>query len=148
MELQGGGLKTVKIGEEHKLQQKLKDHMRSRGEDVEEAAKLGGGQTDLVFKHHLVIENKVYSDETDDPLDVALNTYGWQARQYSIAISEEIFAVVVGYKPKSNAGMKIGAESIRVRRLPGSDAIEIRLAVPIDYGDPSTAGNPPKRSRS
>jgi hypothetical protein len=135
MALKGGVLKSVKVGEERILQEHLRNHMRSRGDEVDEASKLGGGTTDLIFKRRLVIENKIYG-ETDSPLDVALK-YGWQAHQYSIGISEEVFAVVVGFKPKSRAGMKVGPQSIRVHRLQDSDSVEIRLAVPIDYPDPS-----------
>jgi HD superfamily phosphohydrolase len=134
MTLRGGSLKTVKVGQENVLQEKLRDHIRSRDYLVDEASKLGGGATDLVFERLLVIENKIYG-ETDNPLDVALD-YGWQARRYAIPLSQEVFAVVVGYKPKTEAGMKHGPRSIRIRRQ-SDGTVEIRLAVPVDYPDPS-----------
>lgn len=49
---------------------------------------------------------------------------------------------VVGYKPKTAIGMRKGWENLIVNRL-RDGTVEIRLAVPVDYYNPSSAKSPP-----
>ena len=123
------------------MQYKLRDHLRSRGYRVDEATRISGGQIDLLFSDLLTIENKIYTNPTDNPLDVA-EAAGWQARRYTIPTSTEILSTVVGYKPASEFGHKKGRDLINFRILDDDKTIEIRLAVPVDYSNPSSAKKP------
>jgi HD superfamily phosphohydrolase len=137
----GGVLKDVRIGEEKRLQSALLNHMRSSGRTADEGAKLGGGISDIVFERYLVIENKIHPSATDAPLSVSEDS-PWQARRYSIPLSAEIVATVVGYKPITELGHMLGRESIDVKKLSDGKTIAIRLAVPVDYTSPSAARAP------
>jgi hypothetical protein len=134
----GGTLKQVRIGEEKKLQAALLAHIRSSGHSADEGPKLGGGISDVIFDRNLVIENKILASPTDNPF-VEVRDSAWQARRYSIPLSKEVLATVVGYKPRSELGHLLGRDSIDVNTLSDRKTIEIRLVVPVDYTSPSLA---------
>lgn len=142
---EGGVLKTVKVGEEARLQNAVRDHLRSRGFKVDEAMRVSGGQNDLLFQRQLTIENKIYNGMTDNPLGVGPN-YAWQARRYAIPTSTEVIATVVGYKPITELGHYQGRDSIDIRLIGDDRTVEIRIAVPIDYTNPSDPDAPPRKT--
>ncbi len=137
----GGTLRGIGIGEEIKLQKELRNHMRSRGIDVAEGSKLGGGETDLIFERQIVIENKIHADTTDHAMEVAAK-YEWQARRYSIPISKEVVATVVGYKPISEKGILQTRHSFLIQRLSDRKTVAIRIVLPVGLDVPSSAKAP------
>lgn len=102
---------------------------------------IGGGPIDVLFNSQIIIENKIHPQPTDNPLDVG-EKYNWQARRYSIPVSKEIIASVVGYKPASEKGHRSGRDSIKIARLNDDNTVAIRLGIPIDYATPSAAKAP------
>src|SRR5262249_39718847 len=73
---------------EDTLQQKLLEHLRSRGINPTEGAKVGGGVSDVILPGGLVVENKV-RDRTAAPLEAGKNAE-WQARRYAIAVCRNV----------------------------------------------------------
>jgi HD superfamily phosphohydrolase len=140
---QTGLLKDVDIGEEARLQQAILSHIRSAGDEADEAPRLSGGISDILFRRYLIIENKILPNATDTPLTEGGNA-PWQARRYSIPYASQIVAVVVGYKPKTELGHVPGRDAIEVRQLSDGRTVEIRLAVPVAYTSPSAAKAPPQ----
>jgi hypothetical protein len=144
MSSKGGTLREVGIGEEPKLQAALRDHIRSRQQYVDEGSEFGGGETDLIFQRQIVIENKIHSVTTNNPLKVA-EKYEWQARRYSIALSNDIVATVVGYRPTDEGGILPSRESFLIRRLSDRKTVAIRIALPVGLDVPSSVKVPKRK---
>lgn len=137
----GGTLSEVGIGEEAKLQAALRNHIRSRQQTVDEGSEFSGGETDLIFERQIVIENKIYPTKTNNPMNVA-EKYEWQARRYSIALSNDIVAIVVGYQPANESGILQSRESFLIKRLDDRKTVAIRIVLPVGLDVPSAAKAP------
>jgi len=128
---------------EKDLQAELKKHLLSRSASVAEGIEVAGGETDLVVGGLLVVENKVNRVATDRPLDIGEN-YTWQARRYSIAISQNIAAEVVAYKPANEKSILSPSQSITVREVTESKHrfLIIRIVLPWGHSVPHDAKKP------
>ena len=128
---------------EKDLQAELKKHLLSRNASVSEGIEVAGGETDLVVGGLLVVENKVNRVATDRPLDIGEN-YTWQARRYSIAISQNIAAEVVAYKPANEKSILSPSQSITVREVTESKHrfLIIRIVLPWGHSVPHDAKKP------
>ena len=125
------------------LQSKLREHLRSRGIAFIEGAEVGGGETDLVLRDRVVVENKVEKERTRDPFEVGPH-YAWQARRYSMALCSRVAFVVFAYRPADEAAQPSLPNRIRARAMPDAqeDRCEIRVVVPFGRGVPSSARRP------
>jgi hypothetical protein len=137
---QGGDfIKMSRLDERKDLQASLRKCLHAIGIKVVEGLEVAGGETDLVLNEIVVLENKVLG-ETGHPFD-ELGPAGWQARRYSIAISQRVRFICAAYKPDSEVSLRPLTDRIRVRRAAGSgDAVEVLFLVPYGQGVPSTAG--------
>lgn len=144
---QGGDfVKSERPDEVRELQPRLRDCLRAAGIKVDEAPRVGGGETDLVLLETIVLENKVLSP-TDDPF-AELKPAGWQARRYAIALSQRVRFICAAYKSKSESGILELPQRVRVRSAAGAndDAVEVQFVIPYGHGVPSKAGS--RRSTS
>jgi HD superfamily phosphohydrolase len=135
----GGMLAKLDALLESKLQEMLKNHLRSREVSVIEGSEFGGGETDLLLPGSLVIENKVRG-MTADPFAAGTH-YDWQVRRYSLSVVSQVSVVLLAYQPTNEAAILPLTERIRVFRkqeLPENHCF-IRVVIPWGYGIPSTA---------
>ena len=127
---------------ESKLQGLLRKHIQAREGSVTEGSEEAGGETDLVLSETLVIENKILRTQSSSPLTDG-ERFSWQARRYSIALSQHLAAEVVAYPPKDEAAHLPISKSISVSRLEKADGFAvIRLVTPWGTSVPSRAKPP------
>jgi len=127
---------------EARLQADARRHLRTQGLQISEGSEVGGGETDLLVAHKIIIENKIVG-ETNDPMSEN-RPYPFQARRYSIALCKTVFFTLVAYKPRSETGLLPQSSSIAVRKVPDipEDCLEIRFVVPYGTGRPSEVSKP------
>lgn len=142
MEEAGHFLKKESLAEKE-LQEKLRDHLRSRGVRVEEGSEIAGGETDLVLPGKFVVENKVISHGTEDPFFCG-DRFGWQARRYAIPFHRRISFVFAAYKPKDEKSVLPMTKRVKVVPLEGSPEghVQVRMVLPWGHGVPSGAKKP------
>lgn len=128
---------------ESELQKKLRECLHSRGTNVTEGSKIGGGEADLILHDRIIVEIKVRKEKTRDPFDTGLN-YSWQARRYSLSLCSRVQFVVVGYRPTDETGLLPLPSRIRACPMPDAQEkrCEIRVVVPWGFGVPSSAKRP------
>src|ERR1700730_15963316 len=138
----GGEYASCQRLPERDLQTDLRTHLRTLGLDVREGTEIGGGETDLLTEKVILIENKI-AKPTDDPMSEDY-PYPFQARRYTVALCQSIFLTVVGYQPKTVAGILPQSQSVIVRNVPHvpGDCIDIRFAIPYGTPTPSHAQAP------
>jgi hypothetical protein len=85
----GGFAKASKLDEKRELQVRIRDCLRNRGLPVREGTEIAGGETDLVARDLIVIENKVAHQPIKDPFGSGPH-YVWQARRYTIPICQRV----------------------------------------------------------
>jgi hypothetical protein len=141
---EGGVFVASQSLNERVLQERLRDHLRSRGIKVCEGSEVGGGETDLVMPGPLVVENKV-RELTKDPLGAGCK-YGWQARRYAIAMVTRIIFLVVAYKPASEDDIPALPQRIVVSRADGAPEgfAQVKALIPWGQPVPSRAQKPPR----
>lgn len=127
---------------ERELQDRLRDHLRSRGVEVQEGSEVGGGETDLVLPGPLIVENKV-RQQTANPAGTGAN-YPYQARRYSIAVGSSVSFVVVAYKPANESALLPMPQRIIVHPLEGAPEghASVKIQIPWGHGLPSDAKRP------
>ena len=140
--VEGGEYARVDDLPESALQRDLRRHLRTLGLEVIEGGEVAGGETDLIVRGQMLIENKVAAP-TNDPMSDA-RPYPFQARRYAIALCKTVFITVVAYKPRGEAGLLRQCDSVRVLKVPGipGDCVEVRFAIPFGTGRPSEASRP------
>ncbi len=143
-----GKFVTVDKLAESTMQAEIMQCFLSRGVDVIEGTELGGGETDLLLYHQLVVENKVISNPTSKPFGAA-SRFSWQARRYSIALRNNVAFVALAYRPATDADLLPLPERVRVIELKeaSEERCEVRFVIPWGTGVPSSA-KPPAGSRS
>lgn len=134
-------LPTGKILEKD-LQERLRQHLRSRLVDVSEGQELGGGETDLIIRRRVIIENKIVG-KTSDPAS-AKPTTPYQANRYSVSICTRVVVSVIAYQPIESADPIEQTSSIIVRSIPNLNrtAVEVVALVPYGMSTPSTVRAP------
>ena len=140
----GGFAKASKLDEKRELQVRIRDCLRNRGVPVREGTEIAGGETDLVARDLIVIENKVAHQPVKDPFGSGPH-YAWQARRYTIPICQTVCIVILAYRPTDEASVLPLARRIRVMP-PGSgpqDVAQVRIVVPFGHGVPHDAKAPP-----
>ena len=132
---------------ERALQERLRDHLRSREIHVREGSEVGGGETDLVMPGPVVVENKVRGF-TRDPLGTGCN-YSWQARRYAIAMVTKIIFLVIAYRPASESDVLDLTQRIVVSVAGGAPEgfVQVKILIPWGQTVPSRAQKP-KRDAS
>ena len=127
---------------EKTLQERLRDHLRSRDVRVQEGSEVGGGETDLVIPGPVIVENKVRG-MTKDPLGTGCN-YPWQARRYAIAIVSKVIFVVVAYQPAAENDIPNLHQRIVVVSPDGAPQgyAQVKILVPWGQSVPSAAQRP------
>lgn len=142
MEEAGHFLKKERLSEKE-LQEKLRDHLRSRDVAVEEGSEISGGETDLILPGKFIVENKVISQFTEDPFAYGEN-YGWQARRYAIPFHRRISFVFAAYRPKDEKVVLPMTKRVKVMPLDDSPElhVQVRLVIPWGHGVPSRARQP------
>ena len=141
LERNGTWVSSVSLAE-HQLQEKLREFLDAKGVPVTEGAEFGGGESDLVVAHKIVVENKVIRDLIKDPFGSGPN-FAWQARRYSFSLCSRVVFVVVAYRPSTESAIlplpsRIGV----VQTQPSSDRCEIRVVIPWGSGTHSSAKRP------
>lgn len=128
---------------ERQLQRRLREFLDMAKIPVSEGTEFGGGESDLVVDHRIVVENKVISDPIPDPFGVGPNFF-WQARRYSLSLCSRVVFVVVGYRPSDENALLPLWSRVRVcqRAHQPSEHSEIRVAIPWGFGVPSSAKHP------
>ena len=139
---EGGEYATFGSVPEAQLQADVRRYLRAQGLQISEGSEVGGGETDLLVAHKLIIENKI-AGETNDPMSES-KPYPFQARRYSMALCKTVFFTLVAYKPRSETGLLPQSSSMAVRKVPNipEDCVEIRFVVPYGTGRPSEASKP------
>jgi len=138
---QGGEfVKSHRPDEVRELQPRVRDCLRAANVKVDEGAKLGGGETDLILLDTIILENKVL-DSKDDPFD-QLDPAGWQARRYAIALSQKVRFVCAAYEPRTESALLTLPQRVRARPATRDDAVEVQFVIPYGHGIPSKAGRP------
>jgi hypothetical protein len=123
---------------------RIRDCLRHRGVAVREGTEIAGGETDLVARDLIVIENKVAHQPVKDPFGSGPH-YAWQARRYTIPISQTVCIVILAYRPTDEASVLPLGRRIRVMP-PGSgpqDVAQVRMVIPFGHGVPHDAKAPP-----
>lgn len=125
---------------ERDLQEAVRQHLESREVNVVEGAEVGGGETDLVLRDRIVVENKVLTAHSD-PFE-SLRNASWQARRYAMPLCSNVTFVIVAYRPRDEASLLPPPERVRVLRIRDvpEERCEVRLAIPWGTGVPSSAG--------
>lgn len=133
---------VTQIISEGDLQVELARHLRAQKLEVTEAAKLGGGEVDLLIEHRVLAENKIAKDVAD-PFEVKPHA-PYQANRYAVAKCSRVFLTVIGYMPKDSATLVEQSKSVRVRPLEygGRTAIDIAFVVPFGAKRPSDVRRP------
>ena len=110
--------------------------------EVSEGSEVGGGETDLLVDHQILIENKI-AGVTNNPMS-DVRPYPFQARRYAIALCKTVFVTVVGYAPRDEVGVLRQSDSIAVLKVPHirEDCVELRFVVPYNTGRPSEVRRP------
>lgn len=141
MTIEGGEYSRAVTLSEAQLQADLRKHLRATMR-VLEGAEYGGGETDLIARDRILIENKV-EGETDTPMSDR-RPYPFQARRYSLALCTSVFFTMVAYKPRTEQGHLRQCDCVKVFdiREVSEPCAEIRLLVPYGYSAPSEAKRP------
>ena len=128
---------------ESELQRKLREHLHSRGVAVTEGARVGGGETDLILRERVLVENKVRKNRTEDPFATGPH-YAWQGRRYGTALCSRVVFTVIGYRPVDEAARLTLPNRIRTCGMPQApeERCEVRVVVPWGTGVPSSAKQP------
>ena len=129
---------------ESELQAKLREYLHSRETALTEGSRIGGGETDLILRDRIIVENKVRKEGTRDPFEAGPH-YAWQSRRYSIAVCSRIAFVVIAYRPSDEAAVLSLPSRIRAHGMPGAPEkrCEVRVVIPWGMGVPSSAKKPP-----
>lgn len=140
---QSGQLVDVTSLSEAELQAKLRNHLHAREATVQEGTEVGGGETDLLLSHLLVIENKVVRTGTSKPLECG-EKFSWQARRYAIAIATRVAFEVVAYRPADERAVLPISECVAVSAVPfgQSTCAVVRFITPFGHPVPSRATVP------
>lgn len=128
---------------ESELQMRLREHLHSRETKVAEGSKFGGGETDLILRDLIVVENKVRGGKTRDPFEAGPH-YAWQGRRYSISLCSRVIFVVLGYCPNNEAALIPLPNRIRASAIPATQEkwCQVRVVVPWGVDIPSSAKRP------
>ena len=124
---------TRESASEADLQRELVRHFRARDVRVDEAAKLGGGEYDLLVERRVLIENKV-ARETIDPF-TAKPDAPYQTHRYAIAKCARVFITVIGYVPLQGDPLE-QTQSIRVLQIENVNRTAVNVSVAVPYGMP------------
>jgi HD superfamily phosphohydrolase len=137
-----GDLKTDSIGDEKALQTRLMQYFRDAGVSVSEGSEVNGGETDIVLREKLVIENKLVKQETRNPHGIGPN-FAWQGRRYSVSVAQTIIAEFVAYKPADESAILETADCLSIKRITAdNEFVVLRCVLPWNYGNPSAAKAP------
>ncbi|MCY4259988.1 MAG: hypothetical protein OXC91_06960 [Rhodobacteraceae bacterium] len=123
---------------ESSAQRVIKQHLVSRGVDVDEGTEMAGGETDLVVYDKIVVEIKVSSKS--NPFNGPPHA-SWQARRYSISLCTNVTFVVMVYRPGSEADLHMPPKRVGILELRDvpEERCEVRFAIPWGAGVPSAA---------
>jgi hypothetical protein len=144
LEESGAFAKAAKLDEKRELQMRIRDCLRNRGVPVREGTEIAGGETDLVARDLIVVENKVAHQPVKDPFGSGPH-YAWEARRYTIPICQTVCIVILAYRPTDEASVLPLGRRIRVMP-PGSgphDVAQVRIVIPFGHGVPHDAKAPP-----
>jgi len=86
---EGGEYAKLDSMPEAQLQADARRYLRAQGLQISEGSEVGGGETDLLVAHKIIIENKI-AGETNNPMSEN-KPYPFQARRYSIALCKTVF---------------------------------------------------------
>jgi HD superfamily phosphohydrolase len=138
----GGAFAGVSELSEKRLQERLRDHLRSREVQVQEGPEVGGGETDLVLPGSLVVENKVRG-RTANPFEAGPH-YAWQVRRYAIAVSSKVTFIVLAYQPADETSILPLTQRIAATRPEGAPDgfAQVRVVIPWGQSVPSHARAP------
>lgn len=132
----GSGV-TSDLADEAALQEKLLDHLRSRGLKVVEGSVVGGGKLDLFVEDTVLIENKFGGIATDSPTKAA-PAAGVQGRRYAIALMSQIVISVAAVRIKKGTPVPQRTDMVEVKPLvDGENRTDIRFTVPFGATVPS-----------
>lgn len=138
----GGMFAGVSELSEKRLQERLRDHLRSREVQVQEGPEVGGGETDLVLPGSLVVENKVRG-KTANPFEAGPH-YAWHVRRYAIAVSSKVAFIVLAYQPADETSILPLTQRIAATRPEGAPDgfAQVRVVIPWGQSVPSHARAP------
>lgn len=124
------------------LQRALAQHLRAQGLKVTEGSETAGGETDLIVKERMLIENKV-AGETSTPFTIKPEA-PYQANRYAAAIASRVYFVLTGYSPPQGARLISQTDSLRVEPVANlaRTAIVIKAVVPYGLPTPSREKKP------
>lgn len=138
-----GGDVSGTVANEEDLQNRLRNHLRSRSLKVDEGAVVGGGKTDLFVEDAVLIENKFKGTGTRTPT-VAAPAAGMQGRRYAISLMSQVVFTVAAVRVAKGKAVPQRTDMVEVRQPSDVDGnrVEIRFTVPFGAVVPS-AESPP-----
>jgi hypothetical protein len=133
-----GNFVSGQVKNEADLQDRLRDHLRSRSLKVDEGTVAGGGKIDLYVADAVLVENK-FSDKAMTNPAAAAPAAGAQGRRYAIALLSQVVLSVAAVRVPQGAAVPQRTNMVKVRQPNAADGnrVEIRFTVPFGAGVPS-----------